>query len=121
MDKTIKILVVEPLKEPYPAEIENTLTSLQKVVGGLIEVVSLEDGVDLVCNDEAKLLGMPGNRSLYNDIVAGTFFITASNDDGEFVSLPEDKMHQYTEMFQKPEVFTKEQVENTMGFHFISL
>jgi hypothetical protein len=46
--------------------------------------------------------------------------VTGSNDEGDFISLPEDKMQKYADMFQKPEIFTKEQVEDTIGFTFIS-
>lgn len=120
MEKTIKVLMVEPLKEPYPAKVKNTLVELQNVVGGLIEPIYMEKDVALVCNEEAKLIGLEGNRSLGNDIIAGTFFVAGSNDEGEFISLPEDKMRQYTERFQKPEVFTKEQVDDTIGLTFIN-
>ncbi len=112
MEKTIKVLMVEPMKEPYPSEVENTLEGLQRAVGGYIETVYLEDCAVLVCNEEGKLLGLPGNRSLGNDIIAGTFFVAGSNDDGDFVSLAEDKIRQYSDRFQKPEAFTKEQVED---------
>ena len=100
------------MKEPYPAEVENTLEGLQKAVGGYIEAVYLEDNVVLVCNEEGKLMGLPGNRSLGNDIIAGTFFVAGSNDDGDFVSLTEDKIRQYSVRFQKPETFTQVQVED---------
>ncbi len=50
MEKTIKVVMVEPMREPYPAEVENTLEGLQKAVGGYIEAVCLEDNVVLVCN-----------------------------------------------------------------------
>lgn len=112
MEKTIKVLMVEPMKEPYPAEVENTLEGLQRAVGGYIETVYLEDCAVLVCNEEGKLLGLPGNRSLGNDIIAGAFFVAGSNDDGDFVSLAEDKIRQYSDRFQKPEAFTQEQVED---------
>ncbi|KTE90727.1 hypothetical protein AT727_23970 [Desulfitobacterium hafniense] len=112
MEKKIKVLMVEPMKEPYPAEVENTLEGLQKAVGGYIETVYLEDNVVLVCNEEGKLIGLPGNRSLGNDIIAGTFFVASSNDDGDFVSLTEDKIRQYSDRFQKTETFTQEQVED---------
>jgi hypothetical protein len=116
MEKIIKVLIVEPLKEPYPAEIENTLAGMQMTVGGLIEPIFLKKGVDIVCNEEAKLIGLTGNRSLGVDIIAGTFFVVGSNDEGEFVSLTEDEMRKCAERFQKPEVFTQEQVEDTIGF-----
>ena len=66
----------------------------------------------LICNEEEKLIGLPGNRSLGNDIIAGTFFVVGSNDDGDFVSLTEDKIRQYSDRFQKTETFTQEQVED---------
>jgi len=112
MEKKIKVLIVKPMKEPYPAEVENTLKGLQKAVGGYIETVYLEDNVVLVCNEEGKLIGLPGNRSFGNDIIAGTFFVVGSNDDGDFVSLTEDKIRQYSDRFQKTETFTQEQVED---------
>ncbi|BAE86427.1 hypothetical protein DSY4638 [Desulfitobacterium hafniense Y51] len=88
------------------------MEGLQKAVGGYIETVYLDDYVVLVCNEEGKLIGLPGNRSLGNDIIAGTFFVVGSNDDGDFVSLTEDKIRQYSDRFQKTETFTQEQVED---------
>ncbi|MFZ5944277.1 MAG: DUF3846 domain-containing protein [Bacillota bacterium] len=85
---------------------------MQKAVGGYIETVYLDDYVVLVCYEEGKLIGLPGNRSLGNDIIAGTFFLVGSNDDGDFVSLTEDKIRQYSDRFQKTETFTQEQVED---------
>lgn len=120
MEKKLKVLIVEPMKEPYPAEVENTLEGLQRAVGGYIEAVYLEDNVVLVCNEEGKLIGLPGNRSFGNDIIAGTFFVVGSNDDGDFVSLTEDKIRQYSDRFLKPEAFTQEQVEDASGYIFIS-
>jgi len=119
MEKTIKVIMVEPMKEPYPADVENTLEGLQKAVGGYIETVYLEDYVVLVCNEEGKLLGLPGNRSLGKDIIAGTFFVAGSNDDGDFVSLTEDKIRQYSDRFQKPEAFTQEQVEDASAIFLL--
>ena len=51
MSNKIRILVVEPFKEPYQIRIEHTLKNLQKVVGGYIEILQLEHNVDLICND----------------------------------------------------------------------
>ena len=36
----IKVIVVEPEKEPYIKEIDNTLEAKQELVGGDIEIVS---------------------------------------------------------------------------------
>lgn len=75
MSRKIKILVIEPEKEPYVKLINNTLKSLQKEVDGFIEIVSIEDGVDLIINEEGKLCDMPFNRYITNDMIVGTFIV----------------------------------------------
>lgn len=72
--QAIKVLIVEPGKEPREAEIENTLSAQQAVVGGMIEAIyPWDDPVGLICNEEGKLMGLPLNRSLEGyDIIAGT-------------------------------------------------
>ena len=60
-DDPMRILVVEPTKDPYVKEIDGSLTSMQAIVGGFIQAVEpFEDpNVLLLCNEEAKLLGLP--------------------------------------------------------------
>ena len=41
-DEKIRVLVVEPMKEPKVEYIENTLDDMQRVVGGLIEEITLK-------------------------------------------------------------------------------
>ena len=96
----IKVLVVEPNKEPYIKEIESSLESLQYIVGGLIEYINLENNVDLICNEEGKINNLPFNRSIGNDIIAGTFIIAGVNlQNGETISIPKDKVNKYTKLF----------------------
>lgn len=119
--KKIKVLMVEPNKPPYTAEIGNDLDSMQKAVGGYIQTVSMAPYVSLVCNEEGKLLELEGNRSLGGDIIAGSFFIVGYNDEGEFTSLNEEQTEEYMQKFLKPESFSKEQIDEAAGFIFISL
>ena len=66
--ETMKVLVVEPEKEPYVKEISSGLSSLQKEVGGFIEAVyPFEDPVAIICNEEGKLEGLPLNRALRDE------------------------------------------------------
>lgn len=81
----MRILLVEPGKEPVLKEIDGSLKSMQEAVGGTIQVLyPFEKPVALICNDEGKLLGLPLNRALRDsegqiyDIVAGTFFLLRS-------------------------------------------
>ena len=112
-DSTIAVLVVEPGKEPYVKEIDSGLESLQHEVGGYIEAVyPFEEPVAIVCNEEAKLEGLPLNRALRDedgdiyDIVAGTFMVVGLTDDS-FGSLTPELMQQFTVHFKTPEQFAK--------------
>ena len=111
MDDTIRILVVEPHKAPYVANIANDYTAMQEIVGGCIEFVPLPDGdCHLYCNDEGKLDGLPGNRRMDNgDILCGTFFICADNGEGADASLSDEQMARYMERFGAPEQYTDDE------------
>lgn len=82
--ETMTILVVEPGKYPYRKEIPSTLEEMQKVVGGLIEIIYpwQNSPAALICNDEGKSF-MPFNRYLpsIKDIICGTFFICDGSGD----------------------------------------
>lgn len=116
----IDVLIVEPLKEPYVKKIDNELKSLQaEVGGGYIECVPFDEtdySITLVCDDEGKLKGLTGNRQIGKDIIAGTFFITKSNEEGEFISLSKGEIDKYTERFKEPELFTQGDVCNAFIF-----
>ena len=112
-DSTITVLIVEPGKEPYAKEIDSGLESLQHEVGGYIQAVyPFEEPVAIVCNEEAKLEGLPLNRALRDedgdiyDIVAGTFMVVGLTDDS-FGSLSPELMQKFTDHFKTPEQFAK--------------
>ena len=108
----MRILLIEPEKEPTVDEIDDTLEAMQKTVGGYIQAIyPFEDSVALVCGDEAKLQGLPLNRALYErgsrvpyDIIAGTFFVCGVGDEN-FTSLTDEQIQTYTERFAMPELF----------------
>lgn len=112
----MKVLVVEPNRTPYPAEITDGLTGMQQIVGGLIDAVyPFAEPVALVCNDEGKLLGLPLNRALYDaetgklyDVIAGTFILCGCPaDEDSFTGLTEEQVARYTELFREPEAFLR--------------
>ena len=109
--ETMKVLVVEPEKEPYVKEINSGLASLQKEVGGYIEAVyPFEDPVAIICNEEGKLEGLPHNRALCDedghvyDIIAGTFLIAGLSEDN-FCSLDDAQVEKYSALYKNPELF----------------
>lgn len=124
-DKTIgpenmlRILYVEPGKAPYESEIPYSLEAMQKAVGGLIEPIQLNKDIYLVGNDEAKLLGMEGNRRIHGGqvIIAGPFFVVGDGTEN-FRSLTDAEATQYMEQFREPEQITREEVEQDSGICF---
>lgn len=101
----MRILIIEPQKVPYEAEIIKDLDSMQKIVGGLIQAVDLDENTSLVCNEEGKLIGLEGNRGVGRDIIAGTFFLCGFNEEGEFTSLNDQQIKKYSGRFKEPEQY----------------
>lgn len=109
------VLLIQPGEEPALSEIDGTLVSMQKVVGGPIELIyPFDDPVVLVCHEEGKLLGLPLNRSLRDqtgkiyDAIAGTFFLCGAPPDTDHLdSLPEELVGKYQERFIAPEIFVQ--------------
>lgn len=97
----IQALRIAPGAAPEVVVISSTLKSLQTEVGGYIETVGLDCGTLLICNKKGKLMGLPANRPLGDDIIAGTFLIVGEAD-GEFCSLTDTDATRYAEQFAQP-------------------
>ncbi len=113
----ITVLKVEPGKAPEEVTIPNTLEAMQEMVGGFIEIVYLDD-VCLVCNEEGKLMGLEGNRRVGYDIITGTFFLAGATDYGEFCSLTQEQLNQFSHRFAQPETFRPEELEKAFWIEF---
>ena len=108
----MKILVVEPMKVPYEKEIPDDLDAMQAIVGGYIEVVSRFRDAVIVCNEEGKLMGLPYNRAIFDesglipcDIICGTFFLAGMGEE-DFISLTDDQISKYKEMYSEQMVLS---------------
>ena len=86
---------MEPNKYPKMIEIDDTLESMQEVVGGDIEeYMPFEDEVAIICNEEGKVNGLTPNRAVYGEpqTVEMTFaemrsrFCEAENEGKEHLS-----------------------------------
>lgn len=121
-DNLMRVVYVEPDKPAYVAEIAHTLEAEQKAVGGgLIQTLYFEDdNTTIVANDEAKLIGMPGNRRFGDGstIVAGPFFVVGITDD-DFRSLTDEEVVKYMDEFAVPDQISQDEVEADMGFMYI--
>ncbi len=120
----IKVLMIEPMKEPKVVTLKSDLDSLQKAVSigadyqGLIEIITIDDGVCILCNEEGKLIGLDGNRRVGNDIIAGVFYVVGENDEGELISLTDQQLEFYEKRFFFPEYYTKEDIANHVFITF---
>ena len=111
MTNTIRVLFVEPMEKPKLINIEHTLESLQKLVGGYIEAAyPWSDDVAIISCDNAKMNGFHANRCLEDDdnnvydIICGNFLITGLTDT-DFGSISDEMAEKYTAKFAHPEMF----------------
>lgn len=107
MKNKINCLLVEPNKLPKRITIENSLKAKQEIVGGYIEACYLpdDDNAVIICNEEGKLLGMPLNRTIGPDIIAGPFLIVGDDyETGDFKSLTEEQMQKYESIFDEKSI-----------------
>lgn len=94
-EENIRVLVVEPGKDPEVRIIENSLEDVQQIVQGYIECVTLYDkageNLVLICNEEGKIRNLPMNAMIpeIDDMIFGTFLI-AGTDRDEFASLTDE-------------------------------
>ena len=107
----LQIVVVEPEEKPYKLIIDNELEAFNKIVGGYLEIVPIgrtKKGakVAIHLNEEGKLHELPFNRNLVGfDVLVGTFFITAFNLEGDYVSLTNEEAEKYIRTFTPIEVY----------------
>ena len=110
-NEKIYVVLCEPGKRARITAIENTLRSLQRIVGGDIQAIyPNDDPIAIICNEEDKINGMTLNRALRDadgavyDILAGTFLIIGLGEEN-FTTLSEDHREKYRRMFAYPEIF----------------
>ena len=102
----MKILIVEPKRRPRPAEIDGTIESMREIVGGKIQAMYPLEDIAVVFNNDPDVPLPPQNRGVRNDIIRGAFFLCGAPEDGNyFVSLTDEQLRHYMEVFALPEVF----------------
>ncbi len=96
----MKIMIIEPNKQPYTEKIWNDLESLRKKIGQEIEVIE-NNKVLIVYNSRGLADNIPVNRYIDDLAIRGTFVITGNNTkELDFESLTEEQIEKYTEMFK---------------------
>ena len=115
-DKLCRILYLEPHLRPYESEIVDELPALQKAVGGLIEFTCpFEDNAIICGNEKAKLEKLEGNRYVYGAVYAGNLLIVGDDGEGGLMSLTDEQIQKYGDMFALPECISQNDVAADMG------
>ena len=87
----------------------------------LMEVTyPFDDQCCVVGNEEAKLIGMQGNRHINGAVYAGPIYIIGYTGDGNFCDLTDAQTERYSKIFEKPEDISQSEVEADCGFRIIS-
>lgn len=82
----IRVFVKRPGEALRPQVVENTLRSMQELVGGDIESVTPFTNLAILCNEEGRKIGLPHNVKLFGvDFVGPVVFVGVVRD--RFVSV----------------------------------
>lgn len=88
----ITVVVKEPGKTPEVKEIDDTLESMQEVVGGYIELVAMPNNLDFYVNEEGLAEGLPFNTHIRGVPVVGTVFAASRNSSGDTIGLTKSQI-----------------------------
>lgn len=93
---SLRVVVKSPGEAAREASIPDTLQGAQAAVAGLIDVIRVADGLDVVINDEGLLHRMPHNFTIVGDFgpvpIVGPAFFVAVAADGDFQSLSDEQV-----------------------------
>ena len=125
----IKTLQIEPMMPPRTFYLEPSMRAFRKAVKadrikhGGVEAKKLEKNVYAIFNKDRFLADLEGNRRIGDDIIVGTMYIVATNDDRFPISLTDKQISKYTLRFWNAEYFDDMEVVeanlNTMFSRFL--
>ena len=87
----IKAVIKEPRKPAIETMIDSSLKSLQKIVGGYIELIRIRD-IDIYVNEEGLMMDLPYNITMRGVTLVGTIVATSFDDEGNVVGLNDDQV-----------------------------
>lgn len=87
MKKKIKVIYIEPGRDPEFRTINNTLEALQILVKGYIEAVTVASDMVIICNEEGRLRNMPFNRTLCGISFFGPVVLVGTKGE-DFTDVP---------------------------------
>ena len=118
----LTMVIILPGEMPYSARIADRLEVLQRAVGGYIEITyPFGDNCIVIGNEEAKLIGMQGNRRINGELYAGPLLIAGDDNEGGFCDMTPAQVRRYVERFKKPEYYSAADVEDSIYFRFFAI
>ena len=122
----IRVLMIEPGKVPVETRVIDDYRMWQKAVSdhgepALMEVTHpFDDSVCVIGNEEAKLIGMQGNRRIGHSVYAGPIFLVNEDGHGDFCDMTDEQIEKYAEIFGHPEEISEDEVQADCGYFIIS-
>jgi len=123
----LRMLMIQPHRTPIVTFVREDIDDLQRAVSDHGEdsriqyTYPFDDDCMVLGNDDAKCIGMEGNRRFGGSIYAGPIFITRDNHNSGLCSLTDEQVQKYSEMFAEPQDISQDEVQADMGFTFIPL
>ena len=111
MENRIKVMVFEPLREPYIENIKNIPEAYKSIVEGETEEVRLDSKTLLICNAEGKEKELVPNRTIGNDIICGTFFLASDTGSDRYASITPMQAQYYNRQYGEAEVISQADVK----------
>lgn len=107
----IRVLLIEPMEHPKEYHIEPSMQAFRKAVNvgtaykGKVEAKKLEHGVYAVFNKDRYLTELAPNRQIGDDIIVGTMFVVAVDENCVPISMTDEQMKKYALRFWHVESF----------------
>lgn len=111
MKEKIKVLHIAPMEQPKVCYIEPTMKAFRDAVNadaieyGGVEAKKLEKQVFAVFNKDRFLADLEPNRRIGDDIIVGTMYIVAINENMFPISLTGEQIEKYALRFWNVETF----------------
>lgn len=87
MKKKIKVVYIEPGRDPEFRTVNNTLEAMQILVKGYIETLTVSNDMVIVCNEEGHLRNMPFNREMFGISLYGPIVLVGTEGE-DFTDVP---------------------------------
>ncbi len=109
MEKTVRALMIPSQQPPSIAYLYPNMDALRWAVSiGAYEVGNVKskrlcNRIYIIYNSDYPISELDGNRRVGNMIITGTFYVVATNEYGEMISLTDRQIDIYSARFQNIE------------------